>query len=53
MEALLVLSEWPELCDPEMRLFHGTWGFLASLQIMQEGQDDLALSYDPWQNRAS
>ncbi len=47
MEALLVLSEWPELCDPAMRLFHGTWGFLASLQIMQEGQDDLALSYAP------
>ena len=46
-EALLILDELPDLHNEAMTMFHGTWGFLQSLHVMDVGPDDLALSYAP------
>ena len=47
MDALLALAEQPALQDRAMDLFHGTWGLLESLKVMEEGPEVLALSYAP------
>ncbi len=47
MEALLKLAKQPSLHDEGMDMFYGTWGFLESLHVMFEDEDQLALSYAP------
>lgn len=47
MEALLVLATYPDLKEMAMQTFLGTWGFLESLKIMYQDDEQLALSYAP------
>lgn len=47
MEALLTLANSPTVRDEAMAMFYGTWPFLESLKVMDEGKDFLALSYAP------
>jgi hypothetical protein len=47
MEALLKLAKSPGLHGEAMAMFLGTWPFLESLKVMNEGKDFLALSYAP------
>lgn len=47
MDTLLALSEDANCRNDAMALFHHTWEFLDSLEVMQEDSDTIALSYAP------